>query len=81
MATARRATARQATTTIMIATSEDDYYDGVGTTGDDAMGYDDNDDDGKGATGNEVDNYGKGATGDDEDDKATAQRDATIESR
>ena len=81
MATAQRATARRATTTIMIATSEDNDKDGVGATGDDAMGYDDNDDDGGGTTGDEVDNYGKGATGDDKDDKATAQRDATIKSR
>jgi len=68
MAPARRATARQATTTMMIATSKD-YNDndgdsatgykvdddGNGTMGDGATGYDDNDDDGGGTTGDEVD--------------------------
>ena len=91
MATARWATARQATTTMMIAMSKDyDDDDGDGATGDEV------DDDGDGVTGN-------GATGyDDIDDDglallatkltimakarwatmttmtATAQRDATI---
>ena len=67
MATTRRATALQATTKMMIATSEDEDDDnGDGATGDKV----DNDSDGAtgdGATG--YDDNGKGATGDDDDNE------------
>ena len=42
--------------------------DGIGVTGNGAMGYDDNNDDGGGTTGDKVDDYGKGTMGDDDND-------------
>jgi hypothetical protein len=54
MATARWATARRATTTMMIATSEDNGdNDGIGATGDEV------DDDGDGATGGQRDDQSR----------------------
>ena len=92
MATAQWATARQATTTMMIATSKDDDEDngngatgdevdddGDGVTGDGATGYDDNNDDGLALLATKLMIMAKARWA--VTTTATAQRDATIKTR
>jgi hypothetical protein len=83
MATARWATARQATTTVMIATSKDDDADevdddGDGVMGNGATGYDDIDDDGLALLATKLTIMAKARWATTTTTTATAQRDATI---